>query len=153
MAEKSGVYQVWHKEGRELVHVADVHCGNLLAALVFTLHPKDGHWQDNPQVTALVGNARSTTFGDRIVDPDGTVYSVHNYEEIGAGFKEIMPDLDPLEHGHLTLADLAKEIRDDEALAKREDAHYYPKESLQAIRDGTREVEAAEKSNDKGIER
>lgn len=80
-------FQVWHKDDEGFTHVANVRTGNLLGALVFTLSPKGGHWQDNPEVDALVKNARSTTFGDRIVSPDGLAYSIHNFSGIGAGFK------------------------------------------------------------------
>jgi hypothetical protein len=79
-------FQVWHKDGEGFTHVANVRTGNLLGALVFTLSPKEGHWQDNAEVEALVRNSRSTTFGDRIVSPDGLAYSIHNYSGVGAGF-------------------------------------------------------------------
>ncbi len=81
-------FQVWHKEGDGFTHVANVRTGNLLGALVFTLDPKGGRWQDNPEVEALVRDARGTTFGDRIVNPDGLAYSIHNFSGIGAGFME-----------------------------------------------------------------
>lgn len=51
------------------------------------------------------------------------------------------------------LAALFKEIREDEAAGKREDAHWYGKEAFQKILDGTTEAAAAEKDKDKGIER
>ena len=35
------------------------------------------------------------------------------------------PGMDPKGHGHLTLSGLFQEIREDEAAAKREDAHWY----------------------------
>lgn len=84
-------FQVWHKDGESFTHVANVRTGNLLGALVFTLSPKDGHWQDNPEVEALVKNARATTFGDRIVNPDGLAYSIHNFSGVGAGFMAADP--------------------------------------------------------------
>ncbi len=81
-------FQVWHKDGDGFTHVANVRTGNLLGALVFTLDPKGGRWQDNPEVEAIVKDARNTTFGDRIVNPDGLAYSIHNFSGVGAGFKE-----------------------------------------------------------------
>jgi hypothetical protein len=81
-------FQVWHKDGDRFTHVANVRTGNLLGAMVFTLNPKGGHWQDNPEVEALVRDARNTTFGDRIVNPDGLAYSIHNFSGVGAGFRE-----------------------------------------------------------------
>jgi len=81
-------FQVWHKDGDGFTHVANVRTGNLLGALVFTLDPKGGRWQDNPEVEAIVRDARNTTFGDRIVNPDGLAYSIHNFSGVGAGFKE-----------------------------------------------------------------
>ncbi len=50
-------------------------------------------------------------------------------------------------------AALFKEIREDEAAGKREDAHWYGKEAFQKILDGTTEAPAAEKGKNKGIER
>jgi hypothetical protein len=51
-------------------------------------------------------------------------------------------------------AALFKEIRADEAAGqKREDAHWYGKESFQKILDGKSQAPAAEKAKDKGIER
>jgi hypothetical protein len=55
------------------------------------LSPKEGHWQDNPEVEALVKDVRSTTFGDRIVSPDGLAYSIHNFSGVGAGFMSADP--------------------------------------------------------------
>lgn len=81
-------FQVWHKDGDNFTHVANVRTGNLIGALVFTLNRKDAPWQDYPEVEALVKDARSTTFGDRIVDPDGLAYSIHNFSGVGAGFRE-----------------------------------------------------------------
>ncbi len=81
-------FQVWHKCEDGFTHVANVRTGNLLGALVFTLNPKGGHWQDNPEVEAIVKDARSSTFGDRIVNPDGLAYSIDNFRGVGAGFME-----------------------------------------------------------------
>ena len=50
-------------------------------------------------------------------------------------------------------AALFKEIREDEAAGKREDAHWYGKEAFQKILDGPTEAAAVEKGKDKGIER
>ena len=51
------------------------------------------------------------------------------------------------------LAALFKEIRADEAAAKREDAHWYGKEAFQRILDAKTKTPAAEKGKDRGIER
>ncbi len=58
-------------------------------------------------------------------------------------------------HGHDTLSGLFKEIRADEAAGKREDAHGYGygKEAFLKVIEGKTEVPAAEKVNDRGIER
>jgi hypothetical protein len=51
------------------------------------------------------------------------------------------------------LAVLFKEIRADEAAAKREDAHWYGREAFRNILDAKADAPAAEKTKDKGIER
>ena len=51
------------------------------------------------------------------------------------------------------LAALFKEIRADEAAAKREDAHWYGGEAFRNILDAKADAPAAEKTKDKGIER
>jgi hypothetical protein len=51
------------------------------------------------------------------------------------------------------LAALFKEIRADEAAAKREDAHWYGREAFRNILDAKADAPAAEKTKDKGIER
>jgi predicted amidohydrolase YtcJ len=51
------------------------------------------------------------------------------------------------------LAALFKEIREDEAAAKREDAHCYGTEAFKNILDAKEQAPAAEKTKDKGIER
>jgi hypothetical protein len=51
------------------------------------------------------------------------------------------------------LAALFKEMREDYAAAKREDAHWYGREAFQDIVDGKTKPPAAEKTKDKGIER
>ncbi len=122
MAERQGTYQVWHKNGEIFTRVADVNAGNLLAALVFTMHRKDGSWQDHPRVTTLVGPTRSTDLGDRIVDPDGVVYSIDR-TGLGASFREVHVSPEVRETGHLSFASLLAEIRNDTAAGKREDAH------------------------------
>ena len=48
---------------------------------------------------------------------------------------------------------LMKEVREDEAAGKREDAHWYGKDTFQKLLDGTTKAPAAEKSKDKEIER
>jgi hypothetical protein len=51
------------------------------------------------------------------------------------------------------LAALFKEIREDEAAAKREDAHWHGSGAFKNILDGKAETPVAEKTKDKGIER
>jgi hypothetical protein len=51
------------------------------------------------------------------------------------------------------LAALFKEMRADEAAAKREDAHWYGKEAFQKILDEKTKAPAVEKGKDRGIER
>jgi hypothetical protein len=51
------------------------------------------------------------------------------------------------------LAALFKEMREDEAAGKREDAHRYCKEDLQKLLDGKTKAPAAEKGKDRGMER
>ena len=48
---------------------------------------------------------------------------------------------------------LMKEVREDEAAGKREDAHWYGKDTIQKLLDGTTKTPAAEKSKDEEIER
>jgi len=61
-----------------------------------------------------------------------------------------MPGMDPKEHGHLTLASLVEEMRQDEAAGKSEDAHWYGKEALQKILGG--KTDAPEPKPAKGKE-
>jgi len=51
------------------------------------------------------------------------------------------------------LANLFKEIRADEAAGKREDAHWYRKESLKELVNEKTKAQTAEKDKDRGIER
>ena len=55
-------------------------------------------------------------------------------------------------HGHETAFDLFKEIREDEAAGKREDAHWYGKQAFHKILDGKTEALPTEKEKDRGIE-
>jgi hypothetical protein len=57
------------------------------------------------------------------------------------------------EHGHESFSALFEEIRADEAAAKREDAHWYGKETFKKILEGKTEIPAAEMAKDTGIER
>jgi hypothetical protein len=57
------------------------------------------------------------------------------------------------EHGHESLSALFEEIRADEATAKREDAHWYGRETFKKILDDKTEIPAAEIVKDIGIER
>jgi hypothetical protein len=51
------------------------------------------------------------------------------------------------------LAALFREIREDEAARKREDAQRYGSEAFKNILDGKAKAPAAEEAKDKGIER
>jgi hypothetical protein len=124
MAERPGVYQVWHRNGESFTKVAEVKGGNLLAAVVLTMNRKDFPWQDNPEVKAFGEPTRSTDLRDRIVDPDGVVYSIER-DPLGVRFKEIRVSAELLAHGHLSLAGLRDEIRSDTAAGKCGDAHQY----------------------------
>lgn len=57
------------------------------------------------------------------------------------------------QHGHESLAGLFAEIRGDEEAGKREGAHWYGSLSLKTMLHGKTETPAAEKGNDKEIER
>jgi hypothetical protein len=71
-----GKYQVWHQSAEGFIPVALVSAGNLLAALVFTMNRTDGHWEKGEHVLALQPDARSTTIGDVIVNPEGVAYEI-----------------------------------------------------------------------------
>jgi hypothetical protein len=64
-------YAVWHKHGDYYKHVASVE-SNALGAMLMTTHGFMGYerWQDNPGVTAMPGEHRSTTIGDVLVGRD-----------------------------------------------------------------------------------
>jgi len=57
------------------------------------------------------------------------------------------------EHGHESFSALLEEIQADGAAAKREDAHWYGKETFKKILEGKTEFPAAEIAKDMGIER
>ncbi len=65
-------FQVWHKQGKHYEHVATVE-SNALGAIVMTTHGFMGYgrWPDNPAVSAMPGEHRSTTIGDVLIGPDG----------------------------------------------------------------------------------
>jgi hypothetical protein len=87
-AEKPDQYQVWHREGERFMRVADVGAPNLQSALFFTLNRKDMRWPEYENVKAFVESPRSSTFGDVIVDPQGTAYALCNDRESCPHFKE-----------------------------------------------------------------
>ncbi len=68
-----------------------------------------------------------------------------------------MSGMDPKDHGHQTWADLFKEMQQDEAAGKREDAHWYGKEAFQKILAGKTDALEPEpakgKEQDKQIDR
>jgi hypothetical protein len=81
-----GVYQVWHRVGKEFRHVADVP-GNYMGAIVSTGmvardHPLAQH------VIWLVDQARPTTLGDKIVDPLGHAYELYDHKEFGPALRK-----------------------------------------------------------------
>ncbi|MGO9467720.1 MAG: hypothetical protein ACLQVF_26590 [Isosphaeraceae bacterium] len=70
-------FQVWHKRGEGYERVASVE-SNALGAILMTIHGFDGHarWQDNPRVTAMPGEHRSTTIGDVLIARDGQPWEI-----------------------------------------------------------------------------
>jgi hypothetical protein len=82
-------------------------------------------------------------------------------QEFGVPGKETDRHLTPItgqelflkEHGHESFSALFEEIRADGAAAKREDAHWYGKETFKKILEGKTEIPAAEIAQDNGIER
>jgi hypothetical protein len=82
------------------------------------------------------------------------IEATHTHDE-EAG--RLSPDSEKAEfqkqHGHETLADLFRELREDEMAGKREDAHCYRRDAFKNILDGTTEVAVADKGKDEGIER
>ena len=85
--EPAGIYQVWHKTDDGYVHAINVDSGNLLGALIMPL-VREGQF-GGERVTYLIDDARSSTFGDVIVNPEGAAYEIHDYKGMGPGFKEI----------------------------------------------------------------
>jgi hypothetical protein len=79
-----GVYQVWHRAGKEFHHVADV-TSNYMGAIVMTSVGREHPLARN--VTWLVDQARPTTYGDKIVDPLGKAYELHK-QEVGPVLRE-----------------------------------------------------------------
>jgi hypothetical protein len=82
--------QIWHKQGKHYEHVATVE-SNALGAIVMTTHGFMGYprWQDNPAVTAMPGDHRSTTIGDVLIGPDGR--SLELSADDGLSLKPIAP--------------------------------------------------------------
>ncbi|HEV3440674.1 MAG TPA: hypothetical protein VG122_25185 [Gemmata sp.] len=82
-------------------------------------------------------------------------------QEFGVPGKETDRHLAPItgqelfwkEHGHESFSALFEEIRTDEAATKREDAHWYGRETFKKILEGKTESPAAEMAEDFGIER
>jgi hypothetical protein len=71
-ADEPRGFQVWHKQGERYEHVATVE-SNALGAIMMTTRGFMGYarWQDNPAVTAMPGEHRSTTIGDVLIGRDG----------------------------------------------------------------------------------
>jgi hypothetical protein len=79
--ETVGIYQVWHKEVTGFRHVANVEGGNLLAALVLPHLNKDE--SEYKSVTPLVDDARASTFGDVIVNPEQVAFEIYKEADFG----------------------------------------------------------------------
>jgi hypothetical protein len=75
--DPKGTYQVWHRNGEEYRHVADVEAGNYMAAVILPLIKRGEPGSEG--VTWLVDNPRSTTFGDKIVDPVGLPWEIYKH--------------------------------------------------------------------------
>jgi hypothetical protein len=73
-------YQVWHKQGGDYQYVAFVE-SNALGAMMTTTHGFLGveRWQNNPGVTAMDGEHRSTTIGDVLIDRSGRNWKITAY--------------------------------------------------------------------------
>ena len=85
-------YRVWHRQGDRYACVAHVE-SNALGAMMMTTHGFMGYerWQDNPAVTAMPGEHRSTTIGDVLVGRDGQPLEIST--EGGLGLKPVAPGL------------------------------------------------------------
>lgn len=88
-----GTYKVYHNvhafngnhsQAPEFVLVAEVETDHMETAYFFT-NSIDFHWSEHPEVTTHGEKTRSTSVGDRIESPDGTVWAV-----APAGFKEVV---------------------------------------------------------------
>lgn len=62
-------------------HVADVQCDSLTTALVCTLAWKNKDAAPTQWVTPIMADARGTTFGDIIINPEGVAFSVQKSGE------------------------------------------------------------------------
>ena len=140
--------QVWHDAGwpqsrinqmlggwppsrfpEDYVHVANVQANGLREAVEMTtgtgsiLEGNAIPWERNPGVQSLASilTHRDSDKGDVIVDPQGRAYRVEHQ-----GFSEISV----AKEKKTALGELFKEWQEDYAAAKREDAHWYGKESL-----------------------
>jgi hypothetical protein len=85
-------FQVWHRQGKEYRHVADVN-SNALGAMLMTTHGFMDYprWQDNPRVTAMPGEHRSTTLGDVLIGRDGQALEISGGRREGLWLKPIAP--------------------------------------------------------------
>jgi hypothetical protein len=159
------MYQVWHDRGwpqsrinemmagwppsrfpDHYVHVANVKANGLQHAVELTTDQGnilDGTaipWEKNRGVESLSPFQRDTDKGDVVVDPQGRPFRVERNS-----FKELLVE-------QSKASALFEELRADEAAGKREDAHWYGKDTYQKILD-SKTLAAAEKEETKGIER
>lgn len=76
--------QVWqHTPERNCYDkAAEVDRGDIQAAAILTAFPVE-RWAEFPQIKPLLGDLRSTTFGDVIIDPEGREYRFD--AEVGPG--------------------------------------------------------------------
>ena len=83
-------FQVWHKLGQHYEHVASVQ-SNPLGAIMMTTHGFMGYkrWPENPAVSAVPGEHRSTDIGDVLIGPDG--YSLEIAADDDLRLKPIAP--------------------------------------------------------------
>jgi hypothetical protein len=97
-------FQVWHKQGKQYEYVATVE-SNALGAILMTTHGFMGYerWQDNPGVSAVLGEHRSTDIGDVLIGRDGQ--SLEIAADDGLRLKPIAPiDRIPFDRSDLSPA-------------------------------------------------
>jgi len=85
--EPIGTYQVWHKEVDGFRHVANVEADDLLTAVMMPyISEYDQHYRP---VTHMVGDARETTYGDVIVNPNHAAFEIYESNVCYVGFRRV----------------------------------------------------------------